>query len=256
VKTATRRGLQGRLKVLSAARDRAVLKNRALVPQMALMLLRLATAFAFVFSYIGMASAQDASRPEGATTASVMIGGVATDDRAIESRSALHRKVAAINNHYNASFQQDTDARLWGVADYWATPEEFAARGAGDCEDFAIAKYFHLLREGIAEDSLRLLVAYHFDARTGRIETHMVLAWFASAGESPLVLDNLSSHMRPLSDRLDLAPRFAFNRNGWWTMTGWVATRQSGAFPMRRWSELLERTRPDGTKLASLVSAN
>ena len=40
--------------------------------------------------------------------------------------------------------------------DYWATPIEFMGTGAGDCEDYAIAKYFSLINLGIPEDKLRI----------------------------------------------------------------------------------------------------
>lgn len=36
-----------------------------------------------------------------------------------------------------------TDMDVWGVMDYWETPVEFFQK-SGDCEDFAIAKYFAL----------------------------------------------------------------------------------------------------------------
>ena len=41
--------------------------------------------------------------------------------------------------------------------DLWATPREFA-NGGGDCEDFAIAKYFLLKRIGFADENLGILV--------------------------------------------------------------------------------------------------
>jgi predicted transglutaminase-like cysteine proteinase len=34
-----------------------------------------------------------------------------------------------------------SDPENYGVPDYWASPEQFFENGAGDCEDFAIAKY-------------------------------------------------------------------------------------------------------------------
>lgn len=55
-----------------------------------------------------------------------------------------------------------------GERDYWATPREFIVRGRGDCEDFAIAKYFALASLGHV--GMRLaLVPWRED------ESHMVL---------------------------------------------------------------------------------
>ena len=44
----------------------------------------------------------------------------------------------------------------WNKVDYWATPIEFLASHGGDCEDFAIAKYFTLIQLGIPEEQLTL----------------------------------------------------------------------------------------------------
>ncbi|MCO4759724.1 MAG: phosphoglycerate kinase, partial [Oceanospirillaceae bacterium] len=35
-----------------------------------------------------------------------------------------------------------SDRQLFGVEDHWSAPAEFIRRGQGDCEDFAIAKFF------------------------------------------------------------------------------------------------------------------
>src|SRR5690349_14968492 len=42
-----------------------------------------------------------------------------------------------------------TDIAHWGMDDYWSTPAEFIASNAGDCEDYAIAKYFALKELGV-----------------------------------------------------------------------------------------------------------
>ncbi|HFE37506.1 MAG TPA: transglutaminase, partial [Gammaproteobacteria bacterium] len=48
------------------------------------------------------------------------------------------------------------DIRQWGEIDYWATPAEFLMSNAGDCEDYAIAKYYTLIAIGIPADKMRL----------------------------------------------------------------------------------------------------
>lgn len=54
-----------------------------------------------------------------------------------------------VNRFFNLVRFMD-DIRVWGKEDYWATPVEFLGRNAGDCEDFAIAKYFTLRALGIS----------------------------------------------------------------------------------------------------------
>jgi predicted transglutaminase-like cysteine proteinase len=63
-----------------------------------------------------------------------------------------------------------SDIDNWGKEDYWETPAEFYARG-GDCEDFAIAKYFRLLEDGLSPDNMELLVL----AKKRNREYHAVL---------------------------------------------------------------------------------
>ena len=55
----------------------------------------------------------------------------------------------AIARFLRQEFTVTRDAELFGEADYWQRPEEFAARRAGDCEDFAMLARELLLRNWI-----------------------------------------------------------------------------------------------------------
>ncbi|MDT8311168.1 MAG: transglutaminase-like cysteine peptidase, partial [Methylophaga sp.] len=65
-------------------------------------------------------------------------------------------KLEAVNRFFNSNVLFIDDIKLWEQEDYWATPAEMLAIGAGDCEDFSIAKYFTLKDLGVDEDKLRL----------------------------------------------------------------------------------------------------
>lgn len=52
-----------------------------------------------------------------------------------------------------------SDLENWSMADRWATPVEMFARG-GDCEDFALTKYFALRELGFPEPDLTLAVVW------------------------------------------------------------------------------------------------
>lgn len=149
------------------------------------------------------------------------------------------QRLTAVNNHYNA-YRPARDAELWGRQDYWATQREFERVQAGDCEDFAIAKYFRLLEEGIPEDRLRLVIARLWRPRERMIELHVVLVVFDSAGADPLVLDNVDSEILPLSQRLDLHPLLVFDRRSAWKMNGRSSTGEPVSLP-ERWADLLAR---------------
>jgi predicted transglutaminase-like cysteine proteinase len=118
-------------------------------------------------------------------------------------------RVAAVNDFYNHRIGFRSDQDLYGVSDYWASPLETLARGAGDCEDFAIAKYFTLVAAGVSQKKLRLVYVRAMDL--GLAVPHMVLAYYPAPDADPWVLDNLVPGLRAASARPDLTPVFSFN---------------------------------------------
>jgi hypothetical protein len=50
-------------------------------------------------------------------------------------------RLEAVNGFFNRRVLFEDDIVVWKEKDYWASPLEFMGRGAGDCEDFSIAKY-------------------------------------------------------------------------------------------------------------------
>jgi predicted transglutaminase-like cysteine proteinase len=120
--------------------------------------------------------------------------------------ASLEEKLIKINSFFN-QFVSEYDAHTWKKEDYWATPLEFTAKGRGDCEDYAIGKYFALKEVGIDKDKLFIMIVKEKTAR----DHHMVLAYLQHAKSSPLVLDNLSWKILPLEQRIDLKPVYGFN---------------------------------------------
>ena len=118
----------------------------------------------------------------------------------------LIRKLSHVNSFMNKIFPAH-DISTKASIDYWATPKEFLIQGHGDCEDYAIAKYFTLLEIGIPKEKLYFAVV---DVK-GERSSHMVLFYLENKKSTPLVLDNLSSKVIPLTQREKLIPRFAFN---------------------------------------------
>ena len=118
----------------------------------------------------------------------------------------LIRKLSHVNSFMNKIFPAH-DISTKASIDYWATPKEFLIQGHGDCEDYAITKYFTLLEIGIPKEKLYFAVV---DVK-GERASHMVLFYLENKKSTPLVLDNLSSKVIPLTQREKLIPRFAFN---------------------------------------------
>lgn len=117
------------------------------------------------------------------------------------------QQLQQVNRFFNEHIRYTEDAELWNVSDYWASPRETLEQGAGDCEDFALAKYFTLRELGVPTEHLRLV--YTTLAHNG--QAHMVLALWPTPGHEALVLDNLDVDVKPLSQRQDLSVQFAFD---------------------------------------------
>ncbi len=153
-------------------------------------------------------------------------------------------KVAQVNTFFNRHYRFQSDLETWGQEDYWATPEEFMAKGAGDCEDFAIAKYATLRRLGIPSTQLRLL---YVRLQTGTLgsSAHMVLGYTPLNEETPLVLDNVITSVRPLNQRRDLSLVFGFTAESLWT-TGSNTSVLNPVEHMSQWRQTLERMHREG----------
>ena len=118
----------------------------------------------------------------------------------------LIKKLSYVNTFMNKTFPAQ-DISSQSTIDYWATPKEFLLEGHGDCEDYAIAKYFTLIEIGIPKEKLYFAVV---DIK-GERNSHMVLLYLEDKKSVPLVLDNLSSLVIPFTKRPNLIPKFAFN---------------------------------------------
>jgi len=155
-------------------------------------------------------------------------------------------KLRAVNDFFNHRIAFRDDQQVWGSADYWASPLELLERGAGDCEDFAIAKYFSLLALGLPAAGLRLVYARIDGAGPpGPGRSHMVLAHRSSPGAEPQILDNLVDEIRSASARPDLLPVFSFNREGLWHGIG-SQPAQDPTSRLAIWREVLVKAREEG----------
>lgn len=140
----------------------------------------------------------------------------------------------------NAFFNQLrflSDGEQWGSRDYWATPLEFLGRGAGDCEEFAIAKYVTLVKSNVPTSQLRITYVKALRPR----QAHMVLTWAQKSGDMPLVLDNLIPEIRPASARTDLIPVYSFNADSLWITKAGTEKRVSDASNVGHWQDLRRR---------------
>lgn len=150
------------------------------------------------------------------------------------------QQLSDVNNFWNFNVRGDEDIRIWGKTDYWATPLETLSKGAADCEDFVIAKYFSLVKAGVNPDKLRFI--YVKANVSGVTIAHMVLGYYETADAVPLILDNLSGSITSANNRRDLTPVFSFNANGVYVPGAAVRSVDR----IGHWRDLLERMQQEG----------
>lgn len=147
-----------------------------------------------------------------------------------------------VNQFFNKQMRYEEDIDLWHEVDYWETPIQALWKGAGDCEDYAIAKYFSLRRLGVSSDKLRITYVKALSLN----RAHMVLTYYASPDAMPLVLDSLIDAIKPASQRTDLLPVYAFNAEGLW-LPGAKGNKKVGDTKrLSRWQDVLKKMQAEG----------
>ena len=141
------------------------------------------------------------------------------------------QKLDAVNAFFNDMHFVE-DAKLWQVADYWATPLQLVAVGAGDCEDFAIAKFFTLVVLGVPVSQLRMTYVWNFKTRYGSPEPHMD---DKKGGKSKKAV-------------------YAFNTDGFWLPgENDMYIRAGGAGQLLQWRDLEQRLKHDSAVIDLLI---
>ena len=162
------------------------------------------------------------------------------------SRQDDETRLQAINQFFNRRIVFREDIETWGQIDYWASPLELLEKGQGDCEDYAIAKYFSLIASGVPMTRLRLVyVKAIYGGQSTVQQAHMVLAYYPSSGADPLILDNLIGDIRLATKRPDLIPVFSFNSEGLWQGTQGPGAGDAVA-RLSRWRDVLVKAKDQG----------
>lgn len=156
-------------------------------------------------------------------------------------------KLKQINDFFNHKVNYAEDIDLWGQTDYWATPLESIGRQAGDCEDYAIAKYVFLKILNVPNEKLRLTYVRAELGGQDRtvVRAHMVLSYYATPQSEPLILDSLVPEIMPSSNRKDLTPIFSFNDKGLWVGSS-TKPKSDAPSHLSRWRDVLTRMQADG----------
>jgi predicted transglutaminase-like cysteine proteinase len=117
-------------------------------------------------------------------------------------------RLGEVNRAVNLAIRPVSDAVQYGSVDVWSTPLETFATGAGDCEDYAIAKFVALRVSGIAAEDLRLVILRD----TFRQQDHAMVA--VRLEGRWLMLDNRRMAMLEDGQVQHYQPTFVIDRTG------------------------------------------
>jgi predicted transglutaminase-like cysteine proteinase len=117
-------------------------------------------------------------------------------------------RLGEINRAINLAIRPMSDLAQYGAIDVWSSPLVTFASGAGDCEDYAIAKFAALRHAGVSPDDLRIVIMHD----TLRDEDHAVAA--ARLDGHWLMLDNRRMAMVEDADVRNYRPTFVIDQYG------------------------------------------
>ncbi len=112
-------------------------------------------------------------------------------------------------NRYVNAHPYILDIVNWGVADYWETPKEFLDR-SGDCEDYAIAKFYSMRALGMDSANLRILVLQDMNLQI----PHAILIAYVDG--KAYVLDNQIPEVVNAEIIHHYRPFYSINEQAWW----------------------------------------
>ena len=136
------------------------------------------------------------ANPDMCTPAAARFLGIIEAARTREGRA----RVGEINRAINLAIRPENDLVRFHVPDVWTTPLATFASGAGDCEDYAIAKYVALRQAGVAPEDLRIVIAHNPALR----QDHAVTA--ARVDGKWLILDNRTMMLLTDDQATNLTP--------------------------------------------------
>ncbi len=151
-------------------------------------------------------------------------------------------KLKLVNRFFN-KLKYQSDSSQWNQENYWSTPLEFLIANKGDCEDFAIAKYFTLQAMGVPSHKMR--ITYVKSRKFNR--AHMVLSYYEAPNTDPFIMDNLIPLILFGTERPDLVPIYSFNGDGLWLSNKPTKKARTGkGNKMVKWIDLKQRMRQEG----------
>ena len=146
----------------------------------------------------------DGDRERCVSPAALQLLAIVDNARARDGRARL----GEINRAINLAIRPMSDMAQYGQIDVWSSPLDTFRSGAGDCEDYAIAKFVALRMVGISTEDIRIVVLR--DLMRG--EDHAVV--LARLDGHWLTLDNRRMAMIEDIDVRNHRPLFVIDDSG------------------------------------------
>lgn len=146
----------------------------------------------------------DGDRERCVSPAALQLLAIVDTARTREGRA----RFGEINRAINLAIRATSDMAQYGQIDVWSPPLDTFATGAGDCEDYAIAKLAALRMAGVSRDDIRLVVLRDLT----RGEDHAVVS--ARLDGHWLTLDNRRMTMIEDIDIRNHRPLFVIDDGG------------------------------------------
>ncbi|QGY42021.1 hypothetical protein GM415_08705 [Pseudodesulfovibrio cashew] len=124
------------------------------------------------------------------------------------SSLSLMGRLKAVNKFFNR-WPYRLDAANYGKSDYWATPKEFLMK-SGDCEDYAIAKFYALQELGFRNVPMRIVAVRDVIRNIG----HAVLAVYLD--DQVYILDNQTDMVLPHTRYKHYVPQYSVDEHYRW----------------------------------------
>lgn len=157
-------------------------------------------------------------------------------------RNSELEKLRAVTDFFNA-VPYESDQEVWNTPNFWANPLEFLGKDAGDCEDYAIAKYLTLKAMGVPSSKMRIVYVVSNQLK----RPHMILAYYETSHSQPLILDSITSQILYASERPDLRPVYMFSEDAIWVTQDKAPPKEViKGVQIHGWKELITRMQQEG----------
>lgn len=125
----------------------------------------------------------------------------------LQDKPALE-KIRGVNSFWN-QWPYKLDTAVYRKEDYWAAPYEFR-KNSGDCEDYAIAKYFTLKELGFSVEQMRIVVLKDTILNVA----HAILAVYLD--DDIYILDNIAKNVLSHTRIRNYLPVYSVNEQYRW----------------------------------------